>query len=114
MTIAAALLIACRGNYKQNFANLKKSVRILKVSEFWHFLRFCKIPLLSTSTSTGHAKRFDSFCFSVCCCVDLCESALAGKVAALCMACKCSLSLWRVVQGSKLMHLELIHGLFIT
>ncbi len=26
----------------------------------------------------------------------------------------CSLSLWRVVRGSKLMHLELIHGLFIT
>ncbi len=27
---------------------------------------------------------------------------------------KCSLSLWRVVRGSKLMHLDLIHGLFIT
>ncbi len=27
---------------------------------------------------------------------------------------ECSLSLWRVVRGSKLMHLELIHGLFIT
>ncbi len=26
----------------------------------------------------------------------------------------CSLSLWRVVRGSKLMHLDLIHGLFIT
>jgi hypothetical protein len=26
----------------------------------------------------------------------------------------CSLSLWRVVRGSKLMHLELIHGLCIT
>jgi hypothetical protein len=26
----------------------------------------------------------------------------------------CSLSLWRVVWGSKLMHLDLIHGLFIT
>ncbi len=26
----------------------------------------------------------------------------------------CLLSLWRVVQGSKLMHLDLIHGLFIT
>jgi hypothetical protein len=26
----------------------------------------------------------------------------------------CSLSLWRVVRGSKLMHLELIHGLFIN
>jgi hypothetical protein len=26
----------------------------------------------------------------------------------------CSISLWRVVRGSKLMHLELIHGLFIT
>jgi hypothetical protein len=26
----------------------------------------------------------------------------------------CSLSLWRVVQESKLMHLDLIHGLFIT
>jgi hypothetical protein len=25
----------------------------------------------------------------------------------------CSLSLWRVVRGSKLMHLELVHGLFI-
>jgi hypothetical protein len=29
--------------------------------------------------------------------------------------CFCSLSLWRVVQGSKLMHLvSFIHGLFIT
>jgi hypothetical protein len=29
--------------------------------------------------------------------------------------CNCSLSLWRVVRGSKLMHLDsLIHGLFIT
>jgi hypothetical protein len=28
--------------------------------------------------------------------------------------CYCSLSLWKVVRGSKLMHLELIHGLFIT
>jgi hypothetical protein len=29
--------------------------------------------------------------------------------------CRCSLSLWRVVRGSKLMHLDsLIHGLFIT
>jgi hypothetical protein len=28
--------------------------------------------------------------------------------------CWCSLSLWRVVQGIKLMHLDLIHGLFIT
>ncbi len=28
--------------------------------------------------------------------------------------CDCSLSLWRVVRGSKLMHLDLIHGLFIT
>jgi hypothetical protein len=27
---------------------------------------------------------------------------------------KCSLSLWRVVRGGKLMHLELIHGLFTT
>jgi hypothetical protein len=27
---------------------------------------------------------------------------------------ECSLSLWRVVRGSKLMHLDLIHGLFIT
>ncbi len=28
---------------------------------------------------------------------------------------RCSLSLWRVVRGSKLMHLDhLIHGLFIT
>jgi hypothetical protein len=27
---------------------------------------------------------------------------------------KCSLSLWRVARGSKLMHLDLIHGLFIT
>ncbi len=27
---------------------------------------------------------------------------------------KCSLSLWRMVRGSKLMHLDLIHGLFIT
>ncbi len=26
----------------------------------------------------------------------------------------CSLSLWRVARGSKLMFLELIHGLFIT
>jgi hypothetical protein len=26
----------------------------------------------------------------------------------------CSLSLWRVVRGSKLMHLDLIHGLLIT
>jgi hypothetical protein len=26
----------------------------------------------------------------------------------------CSLSLWRAVRGSKLMRLELIHGLFIT
>ncbi len=26
----------------------------------------------------------------------------------------CSLSLWRVVRGSKLMDLDLIHGLFIT
>ncbi len=26
----------------------------------------------------------------------------------------CLLSLWRVVRGSKLMHLDLIHGLFIT
>ncbi len=26
----------------------------------------------------------------------------------------CSLSVWRVVRGSKLMHLDLIHGLFIT
>jgi hypothetical protein len=26
----------------------------------------------------------------------------------------CSLSLWRVARGSKLMRLELIHGLFIT
>jgi hypothetical protein len=26
----------------------------------------------------------------------------------------CSLSLWRVFRGSKLMHLDLIHGLFIT
>jgi hypothetical protein len=26
----------------------------------------------------------------------------------------CSLSLWRVIWGSKLMHLDLIHGLFIT
>jgi hypothetical protein len=26
----------------------------------------------------------------------------------------CSLSLWRVVRGSKLMHLDIIHGLFIT
>jgi hypothetical protein len=26
----------------------------------------------------------------------------------------CSLSLWRAVRGSKPMHLELIHGLFIT
>jgi hypothetical protein len=27
---------------------------------------------------------------------------------------RCSLSLWRVVRGSKLMHLDLIQGLFIT
>jgi hypothetical protein len=26
----------------------------------------------------------------------------------------CSLSLWRVVRGSKLMHLDLMHGLLIT
>jgi hypothetical protein len=36
-------------------------------------------------------------------------------VALLCMYCiYCSLSLWRVARGSKLMRLELIHGLFIT
>jgi hypothetical protein len=28
--------------------------------------------------------------------------------------CSCSLSLWRVARGSKLMRLELIHGFFIT
>ncbi len=31
-----------------------------------------------------------------------------------CRSRNCSLSLWRVVWGSKLMHLHLIHGLFIT
>ncbi len=30
------------------------------------------------------------------------------------MGMNCSLSLWRVVRGIKLMHLDLIHGLFIT
>jgi hypothetical protein len=30
------------------------------------------------------------------------------------LVCYCSLSLWRVARGSKLMRLELIHGLFIT
>jgi hypothetical protein len=40
------------------------------------------------SNSTGHAEWFDFFCFSIQCCTDLCESTLAGKVAALCMACK--------------------------
>jgi hypothetical protein len=31
-----------------------------------------------------------------------------------CLCVYCSLSLWRVARGSKLMFLELIHGLFIT
>jgi hypothetical protein len=37
-----------------------------------------------------------------------------GEVTALYVYGQCSLSMWRVVRGSKLMHLELIHGLFIT
>jgi hypothetical protein len=33
-------------------------------------------------------KVFLFYCFSVRCCADQCESTLAGKVVALCMACK--------------------------
>jgi hypothetical protein len=41
-------------------------------------------------------------------CWGACDRCAAGD-------CTCSLSLWRVVRGSKLMHLDsLIHGLFIT
>jgi hypothetical protein len=36
------------------------------------------------------------------------------RVNILCVNHECSLSLWRAVRGSKLMRLELIHGLFIT
>ncbi len=36
------------------------------------------------------------------------------RVSLKCYDYKCSLSLWRVVRGSKLMHLDLIHGLFIS
>jgi hypothetical protein len=37
----------------------------------------------------------------------------AGKLSSI-LDTNCSLSLWRVARGSKLMRLELIHGLFIT
>jgi hypothetical protein len=63
------------------FCKSDKIARIL-----WHIFPIYRIPLLSTSK--GHAKCFNFFCFSIHCCADLCESTSAGQVAALCIACK--------------------------
>jgi hypothetical protein len=69
------------------FFKSEKSFRILNISGFWYIFKIFRIPLVSTSL--GHAKCLEFFSFSVHFCGDLLYvGTLAGKVAALCMACK--------------------------
>jgi hypothetical protein len=76
----AALLTACKSTYKWNFADMKKSARILRSSQLWlKNVQVCKIPLVSTLKK--HARGLNIF-------HPLCVSILVGEVVALLMACK--------------------------